>query len=120
VTRQTVHKAVNTANDRISQALSETAGLNRISVKTIDPVRGILLGYSQEFRTSTIVTFSARNGVQLWYKHEGDCGNCDRVPACRKTLLTEMEDRDIKPFPDSDRLQPSRLAEKLFEEITRR
>jgi len=37
VSRQTVHKALNVANAKVSQALQETARLNKIRVRTVDP-----------------------------------------------------------------------------------
>jgi len=117
VSRQTVHKALNIANDKISQALQETAKLNKIRVKTVDTTNGILVGYSQEFKTTALVTFSAKNGVQIWYRHEGDCGNCDQLEACRKALLVEAEERDIHLSENQRSVLPSKLAEILFSKI---
>lgn len=118
VTRQTVHKAISVANSKISQALTETAKLNKIRVKDVDPKKGILIGYSLEFKTSAIITFSARNGVQVWYKHEGDCENCDQCETCRKMLLAEIKDRNIQHPENFDSIFPSKLAEFLFSKIT--
>lgn len=119
VTRQTVHKAVGVANNKIAQALVETAKLNKIKVRNIDNAKGILSGYSSEFRTPAVITFSARNGVQVWYKYEGDCKSCDLLETCRKTLLTEMEDRNICPNENIKLTLPSKLAEQLFKKILR-
>jgi predicted DNA-binding protein (UPF0251 family) len=44
ITRQTVHKALDTANLKIGEALEETARINKIELKTLDPTRGYLLG----------------------------------------------------------------------------
>ena len=77
----------------------------------------MLSGYSPEFSSPVIITFSARNGVQVWYKHEGDCKNCDQLEMCRKTLVTEMEDRNIQFTESTESILPSKLAEKLFEKI---
>ena len=117
VSRQTVHKALNIANAKISQALQETARLNKIRVKTLDPNNGILVGYSQEFKTLVMITFSARNGVQIWYKHEGDCKNCDQLQACRTTLLIEAKERDIQLPENHGSMLPSELAEVLFSKV---
>lgn len=118
VTRQTVHKALNVANTKISQALQETAKLNKIKVKTLDPTNGILVGYSPEFKTVAMITFSARNGVQIWYRHEGDCKNCDQLQACKTTLLVEAEDRKIQLPENLGSMLPSELAEILLSKIT--
>ena len=117
VTRQTVHKALNVANTKVSQALLETAKINKIRVMTVDPTDGILTGYSPEFKTTAMITFSAGNGVQIWYRHKGDCENCDQLQACRTTLLAEAEDRNIQLPEDSNSMQPSKLAEILFSSI---
>lgn len=118
VSRQTVHKAADVANNKVSQALIETARLNKIKVKAVDPAIGILSGFSSEFKTPAIITFSARNGVQVWYKHEGDCANCDHLENCRKTLLAEMEERNIQPLENLEAISPSKIAELLFHKIT--
>ena len=117
VTRQTVHKALNVANTKVSQALLETAKINKIKVKTVDPASGLLIGYSPEFKTTSMITFSARNGVQIWYRHEGDCENCDQPQACRTMLLAEAQDRNIELPESSDSMPPSKLAEFLFSKI---
>lgn len=117
VTRQTIHKALNVANAKVSQALHETARINKMRVKTVDLSNGILIGYSPEFKTIGMITFSPRNGIQIWYRHEGDCRNCNQLLACRRVLLSEAEERNIQLPKNSDSMLPSRLAEILFSEI---
>lgn len=117
VTRQTVHKAIDVANGKIEQALIEAAKLSRTEVKNVDSVKGILTGYSLEFGTQVIVTFSANNGIQVWYKHEGNCRNCDNLGKCWNTLLVEIEDRNIQLHGDFESFPPSKLAELLFKKI---
>lgn len=117
VSRQTVHKALNTANCKVFQALQETARLNKIRVDTVDSANGILVGYSPEFKATAMITFSAKNGVQIWYRHEGDCKNCDQLKTCRKSLLAEAEERDIQLSENQKSVLPSKLAEILFSRI---
>ncbi len=117
VTRQTTHKALNIANSKVYKALEEAAKLNKIKVRTVEPTKGVLAGYSPEFKTSVIITFSARNGVQIWYKHEGACETCDQLQVCRIMLLAETEDRNIQLPKNSDSILPSKLAEILFSKI---
>jgi transcriptional regulator len=117
VSRQTVHKALDTADNKILQTLEEVASLNKVKVKTVDALRGILVGYSPAFKTTAIITFSDRNGVQVWYKHKGDCTNCDQLKECKRTLITEMEDRNVKLPNDVTTTSPSDLAELLFSKI---
>jgi hypothetical protein len=118
VARQTVHKALDIANSKVYIALEESAKLNKIDVKTIDPTRGVLIGYSPEFKTDVVVTFSAGNGIQIWYRQEGDCENCDRLQVCREMLLAEAKDRDIQLPESAGSILPSKLTEALFLKIT--
>jgi len=117
VTRQTVHKSLDVANSKVFTALEEAAKINKIKIETLDPAKGILLGYSSYFKTAAIITFSAKNGVQVWYRHEGDCNNCDQFKFCKETLLSEAKERNI-PLPENaNSMPPSKLAEILFSKI---
>jgi len=117
VSRQTVHKALDIANSKVSTALQEAAKINKIKIKILDPSKGILLGYSLYFKTEALITFSAKNGVQVWYKHEGECNNCEQIQSCREALLTEAKERNI-PLPENaNSMPPSKLAEILFSKI---
>jgi hypothetical protein len=118
ITRQTVHEALNNANLKVAQALEETAKINKIEVETLDPNRGFLKGYSNHFKTQAFITFSAKNGIQLWYKHEGDCEKCKKLETCRATLLAEAKDRNFLLLDDTSKILPSKLAEALFAKIT--
>ena len=118
VTRQTIHKALDTANLKIGEALEETAKINKIEIQTVDPTEGFLLGYSPHFKTKAFITFSAKNGVQVWYKHEGDCAKCNKIDTCREALLAEAKDRNFLLLDDTRKILPSKLAEALFAKIT--
>jgi hypothetical protein len=117
VTRQTVHKAVSTANSRVCESLEEAAKLNKIKVETINAAKGFLVGYSSHFKTRAFVTFSAKNGVQVWYKHEGNCEKCDRLQTCRDMLLAEAYERKFLVTEDTNQILPSKLADALFSRI---
>jgi len=118
VTRQTVHGALDTANLKIGEALQEVAKINKIEVEIMDSNRGFLKGYSSHFKTQAFVTFSAKNGIQLWYKHEGNCEKCGRLQTCRETLLAEAKDRNFLILDETRKILPSKLAEALFAKIT--
>ena len=117
ITRQTVHQTLDIANLKIGEALTEVAKINKIDVQTMDPHKGFLKGYSNHFKTQAFVTFSAKNGVQLWYKHEGDCEKCKKLQTCRETLLTEAKDRNFLIMEETNKILPSKLAEALFNKI---
>jgi hypothetical protein len=117
ITRQTVHKAIDTANTKISEALQETAKINKIEIQTFNSTKGFLLGYSSHFKTQAFITFSAKNGIQVWYKHEGDCKKCSRIKECRYALLQEAKDRNFLILDETSKILPSKLAEALFTRI---
>ncbi len=118
ITRQTVHKALDTANLKIGEALEETAKINKIEIQTLNPTKGYLLGYSAHFKTKAFITFSAKNGVQVWYRHDGDCKKCRKLETCREALLTEAKNRNFLILDDTSKILPSKLAEALIEKIT--
>lgn len=117
VTRQTVHKALDIANSKITKSLEETAQLNKIKVETVNPTNGILLGYSTHFQTKALITFSAKNGIQVWYKHEGDCKNCEQLQKCKETLLAEAKERNIPISENMNKMLPSEFSEILFSKL---
>ena len=118
VTRQTVHKALDIANTKIQDSLEEIAKINKIKIETVNPATGVLTGYSMHFNTKAIVTFSAKTGIQLWYKHEGNCKDCEQLQNCRETLLAEAEERNIPAPEKPDSFMPSEFAKSLFSKIT--
>ncbi len=120
ITRQTVHKTIKVANSKISQALMEVAELNKIRINEVNPTKGILIGYSLDFKTPVIITFSAKNGVQIWYKHKGNCKKCDQLETCQRMLLMELKDRNIQPPENLESISPSELAEFLLQKIIQR
>lgn len=118
IKRQTVHKALNVAKKKIHQSLEETAKLNNIEIETVSPTQGYLTGYSPHFDTKAFVTYSSKNGIQIWYQHEGDCKKCGRAKVCRETLLEEARERKLVFAKDVSQMSPSELAETLFSMIT--
>jgi hypothetical protein len=118
VTRQNIHNTLNTANSRIAQSLTEAAQLNRIEIQTLNPQKGFLSGYSPHFQTQAFVTFTAKNGVQVWYKHEGNCEKCKRLKQCRDMLVSEANERNFLLTQDVNEIVPSKLADALFSRIS--
>jgi transcriptional regulator len=114
ITRQTVHKSLDIANLKIEDALQEVAKINKIDIQTVNAQKGFLKGYSSHFKTSAFITFSAKNGIQVWYKHEGNCEKCKKLETCRSTLLAEARDRNFLLLDDTSKILPSKLAEALF------
>jgi len=92
--------------------------INKIKIQTENPNLGFLVGHSAHFQTEAIVTFSAKNGIQVWYRHEGDCKNCEQLQTCKETLLEEAKDRNV-PLPENiTSMLPSEFTKTLFSKIT--
>lgn len=117
VTRQTVNKAINAIDSKVGKALLEAAQLNRIEITRMDPKKGFILGRSPTLALATLITFSDKNGVQIWYKGEGTCSECERLNSCKEKLLTEAKARSILLPSNAETIQPSKLADLLFKKI---
>jgi len=117
VTRQTVNKTFIAVDSRVSRALLEAAQINRVEINRVNPEKGFLLGRSPSLGMDVLVTFSERNGIQVWYRGEGGCSECSWRESCKQKLLIEAEDRGI-PLPEkAEEKEPSQLAETLFTTI---
>jgi hypothetical protein len=105
------------ATDRVLRALLETAETNRLDVHRVDPIKGVLLGYSQGFRSRVFLSYSPERGVQLWYEHKGQCEGCGKRQECMEKLLELAEDWEVDLTEDATKLPPTLLAEKLFQGV---
>jgi len=114
VSRQAIHKTLDKANNRVLKALLDTAQISRLDIRKVDPVKGVLVGYSPGFRSRVFIIYSSKNGVQLWYKHQGQCEGCQRRQECTRKLLETAEEWEIDLTEEDAKLQPTLLAEKLF------
>jgi hypothetical protein len=117
VTRQTVNKTFNAIDSNVSRALLDAAQINRIEINRVDAEKGYLLGRSPSLGMEVLVTFSERNGIQVWYRGEGGCSECSWRSSCRQTLLIEAEERGIQLPEEAEDVEPSELAETLFKKI---
>jgi DNA-binding CsgD family transcriptional regulator len=118
VTRQNIHNTLKTANSRIAQSLTEAAQINKIEIQTLNTQKGFLSGYSHHFKAQAFVTFTAKNGIQIWYKHEGNCEKCKRLKQCRAMLVAEANERNFLLTQDANEILPSKLADALFSKIS--
>ena len=114
VSRQAIHKTVNKANDRVLKALLDTAEINKLDVKKVDPAKGILVGYSQGFYSRVFLAYSPKNGVQLWYEHQGQCETCQRREECISKLMETANEWEMDLAEENKMLPPTLLAEKMF------
>ena len=118
VSRQAIHKTLNQANERVLGALLDTAQINKLDIKKVDPSKGVLVGYSPGFHSKVFVIYNAKNGVQLWYEHNGQCEGCQKREDCTQKLLETAKEWEIDLTVEEEKLPPTLLAEKLFSEVT--
>jgi len=107
-----VSKSFVEAKKRIRSLLEETAKSNKITLSLINESIGFASGHSHMFNVKSFITFSPKNGFQVWYDHEGDCVSCERFGQCRKVLLKEFAERNIEL--NNPHLRPTDLGKQLF------
>ena len=117
VSRQAVHKTLNKANNRVLRALLDTAQVNKLDIKKVDPTKGFLVGYSPGFRSRVFLIYSSKNGVQLWYEHQGQCDGCQRHEECTRHLLETANEWEVDLTKEETMLPPTLIAEKLFSKV---
>jgi len=117
VSRQAIHKILNQANDRVLKALLDTAQINKLDIRKVDSAMGVLVGYSLGFRSQVFLIYSSKNGMQLWYEHQGQCEGCQRHDECIRKLLETAKEWEVNLAKDEIKLPPTLLAEKLFSRV---
>ena len=114
ITRQAVNQAIQEATERVTRALTETAEINKLSIESIDPLHGILIGWSREFSVKAVISITKRDGMQVWYEHVADCVHCNKFDACHGYLIKYARERNRKLSNEEKKLVPSKLAQLLF------
>jgi len=117
ITRQAVHDAEGVMLGKVESALLHVAEASKVEVRYLDPSRGVLHGWSPSTCNHVIITFSERNGVQTWHYEQPDCGLCQWGESCKKRLLDEADERDIRLSTEEKELSPSKLAHAIFSKI---
>jgi DNA-binding XRE family transcriptional regulator len=114
ITRQTVHQLAGKIPEKMAAALNDAAALNNVDPIQLDVNKGILFGWSREFKTEAVIAMN-RDGLRVWYKHDlGKCKICpDRRP-CRSTLLKNAEDLGVSLSSQERRLPPLALSNVVF------
>ena len=113
-----VSRSLKEANKRIKGLLTEAGKMNKIKINLIDGKLGYARGHSHIFNISAHITFSPINGLQVWYEHKGECTSCEEFVDCRKALLQEFKERNIRITNPS--MSPTDLSDLLFRRINER
>lgn len=114
ISRQAVNQALEEATEKVTRALEEAANIGKIQIENIDPINGILTGWSREFSVKAVITLSKSDGLQIWYEHAANCSHCDRYYACQSYLFKIAKDRKLKLTKEQKKLPPSKLAQLVF------
>ena len=117
VTRQAIHKVAGNVENKVTETMTQVASAAKIEIKQLDATKGILLGYSYENENRVIMTFSAKQGVQIWQHHAGKCGNCQSLSACQEIILGEAEERGITLTKEEKEKTPTELAHIVFSKV---
>ncbi|MCK4484779.1 MAG: hypothetical protein KAU89_08135 [Candidatus Thorarchaeota archaeon] len=117
VSRPFVSKAQRIAEQRIEKLLTNAAFTNRIKVAHMSGKYGFAVGYCPTHKTDTYITYSPSIGVQIWFDHEGECGNCSERLECARIVRNLAREWEV-PIPKN--MIPTKAAKKLFEAIMRR
>ena len=114
ISRQAVSRALLVMDEKIVATLREMANANQISIESINAERGFLIGRSIPFQTAAIIFVSEKHGMQVWYKHDGDCGTCQRYTGCIELLWDYATELGIRIEKTAD---PTKMAEELFTKV---
>jgi hypothetical protein len=105
----------------VTAALSDAAKLNGVEPTYIDGAKGILLGWSSEFRTETIFFFNPQQGLRIWYYHDlGRCKICDDRKECKSRLRRTAKSLGVELSREEIRMEPQKLASLIFSRATGR
>lgn len=114
VSRQSVSKALQGMDSKVSRVLMEMAQSNHIEIAKVNFERGVLFGRSVQLKTDAIIFVSVKHGVQVWYRHDGDCGDCNRAHECEKLLRDYAGEMGIA-LGESE--SPAEMADELFRKL---
>lgn len=114
ISRQAVSRALLVMDEKIETTLREMAQANQIAIEKINPERGVLIGRSIPFQAAAIIFVSEKHGMQVWYEHDGDCGDCQRYTECIELLWDYATELGITIEKTAD---PTTMAEELFANV---
>jgi len=118
ISRQAVSKLAQPIPEKVTAALKDAAVLNRVEPRFIDTSNGVLVGWSNELRTETIITLNPQIGLRVWYKHNlGRCRICPDQKQCKAVLLDNAREFRVYLSKREKALEPSKLATIVFSRL---
>jgi DNA-binding CsgD family transcriptional regulator len=120
ISRQAVNQLVQTIPQKVEAALYDASRLNGVEPRIVDSARGVLLGWSKEFQTETIIMVNRKIGLRVWYQHNlGRCRICPDKKQCQSLLLEHANEYGISLTKAEKGLDPSKLAGIIFSKVLR-
>jgi transcriptional regulator with XRE-family HTH domain len=118
ISRQAVSQLSQSISDKVTAALYDAAGLNRIDPRIVDSTKGVLLGWSREFQTETVITLNPKVGLRVWYQHNlGRCKICPEKAQCRLSLLENADQYGVSLTRIERQHEPSKLSAIIFSRL---
>lgn len=119
VSRQAIHKTLLRIDDKIKHALIDAAETNKLEIKKIDPINGLMKAYSPAQKVQAIISLTKANGIKIWYMYKVNCMECTHYTTCKNMLISEAKERGIQI--NDNLVVPTDLAldifSKYFEEL---
>jgi hypothetical protein len=116
--RQYINQTRLTAEAKLSSTLLDVAGTNDISVTKLYPKEAILLGYHPGLQKKTIITYTTRHGIKVWYWHDKPEEITDEnfLSQTKKYLLELAKEHGIALENTAD-IHPAKLAHMIFSKL---
>jgi hypothetical protein len=114
VTRQAVYLALRLADRRMQKAFKELAATYKVRDLKIDTEKGLLLGQSQALGSAVIMAYSPGQGIQMWYRYNGQCDHCEKRDDCLSLIREEARRLGVRVVKGDEILPPAKLAEAVF------
>ena len=118
ISRQAVSQLTRPITDKVATALNDASRLNNVEPTFMDSARGVLVGWSKEFRTETVITLNPKVGLQVWYQHNlGRCRICPDKKQCKSLLLQKANEYGLSLTRQERNLDPSKLSSIIFNKL---
>jgi hypothetical protein len=118
ISRQAVSQLAQSIPDKVATALTDASSLNRLEPRLLDSTKGILIGWSKEFQTETVITLNPKAGLRVWYKHNlGRCKICPDKKQCKSLLLENAHEFGVSLTRQERDFEPSKLSSLIFSRL---
>lgn len=117
VSRAYVSKALRKAEKKIELLIDHAAKINRIKLHHMSSEHGLGVGYCAAYKSETIIAYSPRIGIQVWFDHRGDCDSCADYNECASLISSLSKEWDV---PIARNAGPIDVVNDLFDTIMKR